>query len=195
MKAIVFTDFDGTLSHKDSFFLFLKYYFGKRKLFIGILSNISVIILYKIKLLSNEKAKQKIFKYFFQGEKFEIFTQKADYFAEFLLPTILKPAAIQVMREHIRLGREVVVVTASFENYLQKWCKKEGFSLIATKIEVQNETLTGNFASANCYGIEKVRRIKEIFDLSSFSLIYAYGDTKGDKPMLSLAHYAYYKPF
>ena len=32
-------------------------------------------------------------------------------------------------------------------------------------------------------------------DLSAFEKIYAYGDTKGDLPMLKLAHESFYKPF
>jgi len=40
-----------------------------------------------------------------------------------------------------------------------------------------------------------VRRILAAYDLSQYDEVYAYGDTKGDKPMLGLATIAFYKPF
>jgi phosphatidylglycerophosphatase C len=50
-------------------------------------------------------------------------------------------------------------------------------------------------ASRNCYGEEKVRRIKTSYNLDEFDHIYAYGDSEGDKAMLDLAHERYYKHF
>ncbi|MCZ6166669.1 hypothetical protein O6B35_01880 [Campylobacter ureolyticus] len=47
----------------------------------------------------------------------------------------------------------------------------------------------------NCYAKEKVRRIKETFDLSKFDKIIAYGDSRGDKEMIEFADEGYYKFF
>jgi phosphoserine phosphatase len=67
--------------------------------------------------------------------------------------------------------------------------------LIASRMEVKDEMITGKIDGRNCHGEEKKRRIQEAFDLSAYQEIYCYGDTKGDKPMLSLATSAFYKPF
>jgi len=89
----------------------------------------------------------------------------------------------------------VVVVSASPENWISGWCKENNLVCIATRLEETDNILTGRIAGKNCYGIEKVSRIREKFDLSAYTDIFCFGDTKGDKPMLSLATSAYYKPF
>lgn len=47
----------------------------------------------------------------------------------------------------------------------------------------------------SCYGIEKEHRIKEAYMLTSYEHVYAYGDSRGDREMLSLADTKEYKPF
>ena len=55
--------------------------------------------------------------------------------------------------------------------------------------------LTGKFQGKNCFGPEKVSRIKNKFDLKKVKKIYAYGDSTGDSEMLELADYKYLKYF
>jgi phosphoserine phosphatase len=38
--------------------------------------------------------------------------------------------------------------------------------------------ITGNFFGENCYGEEKLKRIRLSYDLSNYE-VHAYGDTKG----------------
>ncbi|GAG97863.1 unnamed protein product, partial [marine sediment metagenome] len=52
-----------------------------------------------------------------------------------------------------------------------------------------------NLLPRNCYGIEKVNRVQETYTLSQYEYIYAYGDSHGDKEMLSIANERYYKNF
>lgn len=66
-------------------------------------------------------------------------------------------------------------------------------NFIATKLEQKDGKLTGKFNGNNCYGTEKVLRIKEKYNLKEFEKIYAYGDSKGDREMLALAHEGYFK--
>ena len=74
---------------------------------------------------------------------------------------------------HQEQGHKVVVVSASMECWLKKWCEKYSIDLIATRLEIQDGKLTGKFATKNCYGPEKANRIKEVYDLSQFDYIYA----------------------
>jgi phosphoserine phosphatase len=68
-------------------------------------------------------------------------------------------------------------------------------TLLATRLEVSGNRLTGRIEGANCHGEEKVRRIRDAYQLKEYSQVYAYGDTKGDLPMLALADIRFYKPF
>ena len=47
----------------------------------------------------------------------------------------------------------------------------------------------------NCFGPEKVRRVKEKYELENYEKIYAYGDSRGDKELLEFADYSDFKPF
>ena len=92
-------------------------------------------------------------------------------------------------------GASIIIVSASAENWLQQWCMANDLSLIGTRLETTNGLLTGKIAGRNCYGNEKVNRINTGFDLSQYDEIFCYGDTKGDKLMLQLATFSFYKPF
>jgi len=67
--------------------------------------------------------------------------------------------------------------------------------IISTRLETKDGLLTGNFATPNCYGPEKVRRIREVVDLSAYQTVYAYGDSRGDREMLEIAHEKGYRVF
>ncbi|MEW6528158.1 MAG: haloacid dehalogenase-like hydrolase [Spirochaetota bacterium] len=61
------------------------------------------------------------------------------------------------------------------------------------RLEVKYGLLTGKFFGKNCYGPQKVKRIKEIYNLYDYQKIYAYGDSKGDKEMLAIADERIYR--
>lgn len=92
-------------------------------------------------------------------------------------------------------GAEVVVVSASPENWIIDWCKQMELKCIATRLQVLDKKITGKINGTNCHGEEKVRRIRELYDLTSYHSIYCYGDTSGDLPMLSLGTIRFFKPF
>ena len=108
---------------------------------------------------------------------------------------IVRTKAIERLNWHKKQGHKIVVVSASIDCWLRPWCNKNSLELIATKLEIKNEMITGNLLTKNCYGVEKVNRIKEIYNLKDFEYIYAYGDSSGDKEMLSIANESFYKPF
>ena len=108
---------------------------------------------------------------------------------------IVRPKAIEKINWHKNQGHKVVVVSASIECWLRPWCEKNGLELIATKLEIKDDIVTGKLLSKNCYGVEKVNRIKELYNIEKYDYIYAYGDSSGDKQMLELAHEKFYKPF
>jgi phosphatidylglycerophosphatase C len=88
---------------------------------------------------------------------------------------------------HKTQGHKVAVVSASIDYWLNDWCKLNGLDLISTTLELKNGKLTGRLSGKNCYGIEKVNRIKNRYNLAEFDQIYAYGNSAGDREMLLLA--------
>ena len=67
--------------------------------------------------------------------------------------------------------------------------------LIATEAKFKDGIYTGQFSTKNNNGNEKVNRIKKEIEGNKFDKIIAFGDTSGDKPMLSLAHESHYRFF
>ncbi len=187
MKVIVFFDFDRTITKKDTLIEFLKFYRGEFGFYISLFLLLPVILLYFLKIISNEKAKELVLSFFLKGEDADKFMHLSREFSLNYVPKIIKQEAFERIRWHKRNSHKVVVVSASVENWIKPWCHKNNLELIATKIEIKDGKLTGKLASRNCYGEEKVRRIKEIYNLDDYDEIYVYGDSKGDIPMLNLA--------
>ena len=133
--------------------------------------------------------------WFFKGMSKEAFLKVANEYSLVRIDKILRPKAIEKINWHKNQGHKVVVVSASIECWLRPWCEKNGLELIATKLEIKDDIVTGKLLSKNCYGVEKINRIKEIYNLKDFEYIYSYGDSSGDKQMLELAHEKFYKPF
>ncbi len=193
--VIAFFDFDGTITNKDSLPDFIKYVVGKKRYYIGIFLLCPMLVRYMLKLIPNYTAKEKLISHFFK-EKNEIeFKKIANQYSIEQIDKIVRPKAIEQISWHKNNNHKIVVVSASMEDWLHAWCKQNDLDLIGTKLDFDNGVFTGNFLSKNCYGIEKVNRIKEVYDLSKFTKVYAYGDSLGDKEMLSIASEQHYKFF
>jgi HAD superfamily hydrolase (TIGR01490 family) len=194
MNLAIF-DFDGTITRKDSFIDFLFFAVNPVITVLKLFLLSPILFLYAIKVLPNWKTKQIVFSVFFRGWSIKQFDQLAQSFAQSGLPKMVKPSAMAKIKWHKEQGDTIVVVSASFMNYLQPWCQSQGLHIISTQIEVQNGQITGRFATPNCYGEEKVRRIQEIYPLSDFKHIYAYEDSGGDDGLKRIAHTFEYRSF
>jgi len=193
-KSIAFFDFDGTITTDDSLLKFIRFVVGDSKFLIGLVVLSPILVAYKLKLIPNYKAKQKMLSWFFKGMRKDAFYQVANEYSLNHIDKIVRLSAMQKIQWHKENGHKVVVVSASVECWLKSWCDKNDLELIATKLEI-SDVVTGKLLSKNCYGVEKVNRIKEKYELSQYEYIYAYGDSSGDKEMLELANEKHYKPF
>lgn len=194
-RGIAFFDFDGTITYKDTLLEIIKFQKGSLRYYSGMLLLSPWLVAMKLKLVSNSNAKQRLLTLFFGGMDEETFQQKCDAFIQKKLPSLIRPKALNEIKEYQLKNIPVVVVSASPENWLAGWCVANNIQCIATKLEVKEKMITGRIDGNNCHEQEKVARIKALYNLSSYNEIYCYGDTKGDKPMLGLATSAYYKPF
>lgn len=194
-SSIAFFDFDGTITYKDTLFEIIKYQKGKRALYVGLIKLSPWLIAMKLHIISNAATKEKVLTFFFKDTPLQNFQRKCDEFIATKLPRLIRPDALKEINKHKQNNATVVIVTASAENWIAGWCRQNHIKCIATKLQIRDGKITGRIDGKNCNGIEKVNRIKALFQLDAYETILAYGDTKGDKPMLSLAAFAYYKPF
>lgn len=198
-KKIYCFDFDGTLTTSDTLLEFIKYAKGRGRFLMVFLMYSPLLILMKLHLYPNWKAKQQIFAHLFAGMRIEKFDALCRGFAE-ESQHLLRPKGITLMHEALVAGAQVFIVSASIDNWVRPFFdirNLKGVQVLGTQIEVEDGKLTGNFKSNNCYGKEKVHRIAEAlksFERSEYE-IEAFGDSRGDKEMLAFADKGHFKPF
>ena len=164
-KGIAFFDFDGTITTRDTLLEFIKFAKGSLSFYLGFLYNIFYLLAFKIKLISNQSAKEKILTYFFKGtdaKKFEVLTRD---FTSSVLPSLIRPGAVEEIKRLQKENFVVVIVSASPENWICHWCKENNLILIASKLEIIDGSITGKISGKNCHGQEKVRRILESYTI------------------------------
>jgi len=194
-RKIAFFDFDGTITRKDTLLEVIRFIKGKSAFYLGFILNSPWLLAYKLNMFPNDQVKQKILTWFFADMPEQVFQEKCDLFTEERLPELVRPGAMEEIRRLRSLGFDIVVISASAGNWIVKWSNSHALKLISSKLEVKNGLITGKLVGRNCYGEEKVVRILDQWDLKEYEEIYAYGDSAGDKPMLTLATKSFYKPF
>ena len=198
-KKIYCFDFDGTLTTSDTLLEFIKYAKGRGRFLMVFLMYSPLLVLMKLHLYPNWKAKQQIFAHLFAGMRIEKFDALCRDFAE-ESQHLLRPKGITLMHEAMVAGAQVFIVSASIDNWVRPFFdirNLKGVQVLGTQIEVEDGKLTGRFKSNNCYGKEKVHRIAEVlksFERSEYE-IEAFGDSRGDKEMLAFADKGHFKPF
>ena len=162
-KKIYCFDFDGTLTTSDTLLEFIKYAKGTSRFLMVFLKYSPLLVLMKLHLYPNWKAKQQIFAHLFAGMRIEKFDALCRGFAE-ESQHLLRPKGITLMHEALVAGAQVFIVSASIDNWVRPFFATQGIGeveVLGTKVEEKDGCLTGRFSTANCYGAEKVRRISK----------------------------------
>jgi HAD superfamily phosphoserine phosphatase-like hydrolase len=136
--------------------------------------------------------KESFVRFLWAGTPHEVYLDLARSYAEREIERNLLPGAMRVFTRHIENDDTVYIVTASMRDWVSFWAERYKVTVIGTELEVRDGRLTGRMATPNCRGAEKVARIKEVVDLSGYSKIFAYGNSEGDREMLSIADEAVY---
>ena len=160
-KAIALFDFDGTITVDDSLLGFIRHFVGDGRFLAGMAFLTPMLLLYKAGIIPNYKAKQMLLAHFFRGVSQKRFYEIASRYSLHHIDKITRPQAMERIAWHKERGHKIVVVSASIDCWLRPWCDKNGLELLATKLEIKDEVITGKFLTQNCYGEEKVKRIKE----------------------------------
>ena len=195
MKRLALFDLDGTLTSKDTFLEFIRFVKGDRSFVFGMVMNSPVLVLYKLGLYPNWKAKERVLTYFLKGMYAEEVRMLGDRFAETQMNRYLKKAGLDKLNEHIESGDDVYIVTASCEEWVCPWVKNVGIQAICTRLEKMDGKLTGKILGKNNYGPEKAVRIREQISVADYQEIFAYGDSRGDREMFELASRQFYRVF
>ena len=193
MKQVWVFDFDGTITQCDSLLAFIRFACGNCRFIGGFLLYSPLLVLMKLRLYPNWKVKQKVFSHFFRGKAIPEFDALCRSFVE-KKPSLIRPEAVRKMDEGRQQGAQVMIVSASIDNWVQPFFPS--VTVLGTRIEVVEGRLTGRFLTKNCYGAEKVNRLREVLVAPREEYyIVAFGDSRGDKELLAYADKGYFKPF
>jgi HAD superfamily hydrolase (TIGR01490 family) len=192
MKKVIAIDFDGTLTTKDTFVEFIRFAKGTWAFVLGFLRYAPLLVLMKLHLYPNDKAKQKVFAYFFKDTIIEDFDALCQAFAA-SSRHLLRPQGVEAIRQANSEGVEILIISASIDNWVQPFFPD--VKVVGTQIEVKDGRLTGRFLTKNCYGQEKVNRLLSLYPHRQDYCLVAYGDSRGDKELLSFADESHFKPF
>jgi len=194
-KVVAAFDFDGTISKRDTFIPFALFIVGPSRWLVGLFSLIPSTVKFMFRKMSRQKLKEKTMTVFLQGISYKELRREGHEFAHEVIPKLLKIKALEQLFWHQEQGHTVILVSASPEVYLTPWAEKMGINHVcASKLALDDDgNVSGKLDGLNCRGKEKVRRLQELLGDKKEYVLYAYGDSPGDREMLSLADHAFYR--
>jgi phosphatidylglycerophosphatase C len=188
-KKLLLLDFDGTITTKDTFPLFIKFNKGYPTFMAVFLMYAPLLILYKLKVLDGGKLKQHILRFLYKGCYRSKMESSGQAFIDYLHTTpIIKPEFGERIKTALNNGNDVAIVSASPDTWIKPFADKYGLVCLCTELAYDKGCFSGFFASKNCVGHEKVVRIKAHFNLEEYTEIIAYGNSKDDEAMFGIAH-------
>ncbi len=197
-KSIVAAfDFDHTLINRDSLLPFLFYTSGWRSTICFLIQLLPDFIKYAIRKKTRQQIKEIILTKFFKGQKIVELEKKGNDYAAQRLDRFVKQDALKRLHWHQQQGHYCVLVSASVDIYLSPWANRHGIDrVISSKLEETAEGLiTGKLVGLNCRAKEKVRRLIEELGSKENYQLYVYGDSRGDRELLELADFSFYRRF
>ena len=184
---IVAFDFDGTLTIRDSFTEFLRWRAGAGGWALGLVKLAPAVAAYA-RDRDRGRIKAASVREFLRGVPRAELEAEAEAFAGEVWSQFMRPDALKVWNDWGAKGAHRVIVTASPETTVAPFARRLGAeALLGTQLVFDGEDrVTGAFATANCRGEEKVRRLRAVYG-DDVHLAAAYGDTSGDTEMIAIA--------
>jgi phosphatidylglycerophosphatase C len=191
-RIVAAFDFDGTITTLDTLRDFVLFSVGPARFAAGAVRAAPWIVGALTRMCARGSAKARFLAATLGGLPRQELEAAARRYVAQRLPALVRPEMLERVREHGRLGHQLVLVSASPTLYLDLWAAQAGFdAVLATELEYRDAAFTGRLSGLNCWGPEKVRRLREWFGSEQPEVLYAYGDSRGDLEMLAMADHAW----
>jgi phosphatidylglycerophosphatase C len=190
-------DLDGTLTQGGSVFSWLQAVAGRGRAWAA---GARLVVPLAIGAIRSSRyadnAKERLFHALLAGRSLDQVTRLS---REFALSHLAREARLEVVNRlmwHREQGHDVIIVSASPQIYVDVITESLGAHAgLGTRLAVDaREALTGSYLGKNCRGTEKMRRLREWIDAHAYDrepVIYAYGNSRGDRRLLAMATFSY----
>ena len=182
-------DVDNTLTVRDCVVPFMRSVVGTPRLMKVMLSNAGKTI-QSVSRRDRDALKAKFVAGVFAGKNADDIEALGVQFASKVAERWLRSDVATRMRWHQEQGHVVILVSASLGVYLHPLGDLlEVDAVLCTELEEVDGVLSGQLIGKNCRGEEKVSRVqkwREEAGIDVRDLVYAYGDSSGDKQLLDL---------
>jgi HAD superfamily hydrolase (TIGR01490 family) len=184
-------DVDGTLTDGGSVFPWLKAVVGRGRTWRAAFSLALPLTIGAIRSSQwADNAKERLFKKLLAGIDEPLVIAASQTFARHHLETEGRALLLARLAWHRAQGHDVVLVSASPQLYVDVMTEELGANGgLGTRLALDPRgRLTGGYLGKNCRGSEKLRRLDEWITQRHYPtapIVYAYGNSRGDRRMLS----------
>ena len=136
------------------------------------------------------RVKQAMMRWSMVGKSRAYMEGLAEAFAENEVANGLRPGAVQALEQHRANGDVIIIASAAVDLIVRPIAKRLNVEYwVATDMKWENGKLAAEFASKNCYGAEKLERVKRLFAQTpklkhNHTLITMYSDSYSDIDIL-----------
>lgn len=192
-RRIAAFDFDGTLTRRDTLVPFLARACGMADLTRALRKVAPLAVRARtgrldVELHHRDASKEALLGELMAGRTATWLEQEGRRYAT-TLGSRLRPEMLEQVRWHREAGHELVIVSASLEAYLRPFAAAHGFDhVIAVRLEEGDSgRLTGRLDGPNVRGPEKAVRLGAWLDGDEPEVLWAYGNSSGDRELLAMA--------
>jgi phosphatidylglycerophosphatase C len=176
---IVFFDFDGTLTIRDTLRPYANYLARKNKAYHKLFIFYSFYLLYRLGLISDKGFKEIFLKLFIAGKDIQLVEKDIRSFKRDILQNLINNTVLEKLITHVVGRDEVYIVSANFDFFL-KTCLEEWklAGIISTETAKEGSHVTGRIIGDTCKGENKMKKIVAILGEEVLEKAIAYGDAE-----------------
>ncbi|MGZ3633218.1 MAG: HAD-IB family hydrolase [Parachlamydiaceae bacterium] len=190
-------DFDKTLTTQDTLLPFVRLSLGRWKTYLNLVRVFPFAIGFLLGLQTRQQVKERFLTACFKGCSMSALQARGKEFVKQEISRFVKIEGVERLKWHQQQGHRCILVSANLNIFIPYWAESVGIpDVVCTILEEDGEEkATGKIAGLNCWGKEKVNRLQKILGRRENVILYAYGDSQGDKELLDYADYAFYRSF